>query len=242
MMNIYIANLRAYNEGRCEGTWLSLPATEEQIDEALIKIGVAKNIDGTVVVDIDYRIDDYETSYNFLKVDQYESPYKLNELIEQLEAIDSYDMERLATYMDINGGDIREALDAEVYEYRMFFHIGNSWNVEHDAAHVIIDEIYGGIDQLDDSILERYFDVEYFGRELQWDFEQITEGMDEDDVAELSAMYDAEFGQWYIDSLGSVKELGRYTLENYFDYESYGRDLMMDYSYSRETGYIMSDY
>ena len=32
-LSIYIANLGAYNEGRLEGAWLTLPATEEEIRE-----------------------------------------------------------------------------------------------------------------------------------------------------------------------------------------------------------------
>lgn len=242
MMNLYIANLERYNAGHLVGEWIELPVAPEELDNLLVRIGVAVPSGNGIEVVYDYAIHDYETSYNFLTINEYDSISELNDLAEQLEAIDSHDMERLATYMDINGGDIREALDAEVYEYRMFFHIGNSWNVERDAAYTVIDEIYGGIDGLDDDTLERYFDMEHFGRELAWDFDQITEDMDEDDREELENMSGTEFAEWYIGGIGSIKELGRHALENYFDYEQYGRNLMFDYSYSRETGYIMSDY
>ena len=45
-----------------------------------------------------------------------------------------------------------------------------------------------------------------------------------------------EFANWYIEGLDSIEELGQQTLENYFDYESYGRDLIFNGAYIANNG------
>lgn len=46
----------------------------------------------------------------------------------------------------------------------------------------------------------------------------------------------ADFAARFIDETGGVENLGRETLESYFDYDSYGRDLEMDGSLVRVNG------
>lgn len=243
MMNIYIANLKEYNEGYLTGKWVELPTTKAHITSVLVGIGCGyMDHEDSFCLQYDYAIHDYECDIDGIEISEYANPYKLNELAELIEALASYEMDAFKTFMEIEGGDAREILTSKSWEDRHFVHIGDTCNVERDAAYAIIDEVYGGIENLPADQLENHFDMEYFGRELQWDLDQITEDMDEDDHAELEAMSNEDFAQWYIDGIGNISELGRTTLETYFDYASYGSELMFEYDYCTETGYIMSNY
>lgn len=241
-MRIYIANLERYNAGELAGQWVELPTTREHLNNVLVEIGCGYiDHEDSLCLEYDYAIHDYECDIKGMTISEYESPFKLNELAEQIAAIATCDEDAFKTYIDITGEDVAEVIESRPWENRHFIHIGHVWNVERAAGHAIIDECYCGIEQLDEDTLIRFFDMEHFGRELQWDFDAITEDMDEEDRQELEDMSDVAFAEWYIEGLGSIKELGRRSLENYFDYEWYGRDVMYEYSYSEETGYLMSD-
>lgn len=51
---------------------------------------------------------------------------------------------------------------------------------------------------------------------------------------------DAELAENYVDDLGGIEELDRDTLERYFDYEGYGRDLAFDFI-KTDNGYVSRD-
>lgn len=48
---------------------------------------------------------------------------------------------------------------------------------------------------------------------------------------------DDQVARDYIDSLGGVDQLGADTARNYFDYEAFGRDLLMT-DYFEEDGFV----
>lgn len=62
----------------------------------------------------------------------------------------------------------------------------------------------------------------------EYDLDNMFMAIDPDDYSMRSE--DEAIGYAYVDMLGSMSELGQETLENYFDYESFGRDLKMDFS------------
>ena len=45
MLNIYVANLGKYNEGKLVGEWTSLPITEEALDTLYKRIGISEEPD-----------------------------------------------------------------------------------------------------------------------------------------------------------------------------------------------------
>lgn len=77
-ISIALTNLRKYNEGELVYTWLDLPATAEDIEEAFEKIGVA---DGA-----EWFISDNEAPFH---IGEYESLSRLNEKAELLGSLDS---------------------------------------------------------------------------------------------------------------------------------------------------------
>lgn len=80
-MNIKVAltNLGAYNEGRLEFEWLTLPYDVEDLKTTLENIG----IDGVEYEE--YFISDYEAPF---EIGEYESLTKLNEIAEEIELIE----------------------------------------------------------------------------------------------------------------------------------------------------------
>ena len=69
--------------------------------------------------------------------------------------------------------------------------------------------------------------------------EEIVNDRNFDDVDELQMYFenayftyantDADLGEEYVEMIGSISELGQDTLERYFDYRAFGRDLAYDY-------------
>ena len=48
---------------------------------------------------------------------------------------------------------------------------------------------------------------------------------------------DEQVARDYIDSLGSIEELGKDTLNNYFDYAAFGRDILLN-DMTESDGYL----
>lgn len=107
-----------------------------------------------------------------------------------------------------------------------------------DLAYHFVDNF--GWDGIGEENLEQYFDYDAFGRDLMMDYSmgdpdyEDAEGepqkedhyYDQDgyDMGEYES--DEQVAQDWIDGMGSIKELGEQA-HNYFDYEAFGRDLLM---------------
>jgi len=86
-----------------------------------------------------------------------------------------------------------------------------------------------------------YFDYDSYGRDylLNWS------GDDETEYDFLAAMSDQERGEYVVyEIFGELEMLGKKTLEQYFDYEYYARDLRArysEYTLSDGTTYLFAD-
>ena len=220
-LRVYIANLGAYNEGRLQGSWLSLPATAEEIQTAFEEAG----IDGIRYEE--HAIHDYENNLGLdLRISEYADLDQLNEMAEALEQLDSWELEQVKAYVNTTGYDAWDVIENKWHENAVYVSVEPSMNDRQALAEAVVEELYSGVDQLPQDTLEFHFDWEHFGRELQWDFDLITEDMDDEDRDYLADMTNEEFAEWYVDGCGGLEHLGRQALENYFDYEGYGYDLM----------------
>lgn len=95
MIELCLTNLGKYNEGELIYSRLVLPATTEEIETAYDKIGVA---DGTMYEEA--FISDYETDINGLSISEYASLDDLNELAEELESFDEYELEAFGAMLE----------------------------------------------------------------------------------------------------------------------------------------------
>lgn len=170
MLNIYIANLGKYNEGELVGKWLELPATEQEINELMVKIGLGyfdnegEYVAGLEVDGIFYEewaIHDYETDISGIEVGEWDNIWELSDMVEELDKLDKYDMKKVEAIMEYEGYGIMEAID-KMDEYQLYTDITN----EYDLGYYWMVE--SGCYEIPKH-LENYIDYERFGRDITFD-------------------------------------------------------------------------
>lgn len=221
MINLYVANLGKYNEGILKGAWITLPATNEEIETFLAEeVGINEYYE-------EYAIHDFECDVEGVEIREYSNISNLNEIAEILDNAGEYEIEVAEALVEV--GYYKSIVEAlENLDCHGSLKLDDTFNTDRELGYTVVEELYCGISEVGQDLLERYFDMERFARELSWDFDIIVEDMEEEDKKELAEMSEEEFANWYIDGLGSIAELGQGTLESYFDYEMFGRDLQMD--------------
>lgn len=157
MIELCLTNLGKYNEGELVYTRLVLPATAEEIETAFDKIGVAEN-----TMYEESFISDYETDINGLSISEYASLDDLNELAEELEGFDEYELEAFGAMLEC-GYATDEALQ-KVQDGEYMFYDGCYSMAE--VAEQYADET-GLLNSIPDD-LRCYFDFESYGRDMDY--------------------------------------------------------------------------
>lgn len=171
MLNVYVTNLEKYNEGELCGKWVSLPVSEEKLNEVFDEIQIChKDKDGNEVQYFneigcpyeEYFISDYESNIAGLEIKEYSSFEKLNELAENIDALDDKEQEILSSLIDDCGYSTDEAFDIiDCERYRVYV---DCYNMT-DIAYEVVEE-RGYLDEIPE-YLRNYFDYEAFGRDLE---------------------------------------------------------------------------
>lgn len=158
MMRIALTNLGKYNEGTLAYQWLDLPATEEEIEETLEKIG----IDGEEYEE--YFISDYETDIRGLTIGEHEDLDELNELAKQLDNLEEYESDILAAILEATSYDIKDALKCLDGGDFQFY---PGMDLTEVAENMVDEGLFG--DTKDIGTLVDYIDYERLGRDLGYD-------------------------------------------------------------------------
>lgn len=153
-LRIYLTNLGKYNEGELVGEWVELPATEEELEAVMERIGINEEYE-------EYFITDYESDVPGVRVGEYDNLDDLNEMAETLADLDDYDLEIIGAFLS-EGYTLEEALDQK--DDVMVFSDCHDMT---DVAYAYIEET-GMLDSVPDNIA-RYFDYEAFGRDMSFD-------------------------------------------------------------------------
>lgn len=226
-MKVCLTNLGKYNEGELVYTWLTLPADEAEIAEAMEAIGINEEYE-------EYFLTDWECPISGL-IGEYSSLETLNEIAEKIAETDN--IELVKALMNSFGMGVDEAIDKA--DDVLYYQVDSEKN--EDLAYAIIEQC-GGIEE-SGANLESYFDYEAFGRDLSFDLDMILEDWDAEEKERIESLSDQELGEWYVfEALGSLECLGKETLERYFDYEAYGRDLYFDFTFDDEAMIAISNY
>lgn len=154
IIKVAITNLAAYNEGDLIYKWLELPATQEEIENAYQAVKRSE-------LDEEFFISDYETCITGLKIGEYESIEKLNELAEQFQELDEYDrliFEAYVNYTDFE--EVLEKLNNNELEGCVYYDCDNMT----DVAYQVVEET-GLLESMPEH-LHYYFDFEAYGRDL----------------------------------------------------------------------------
>lgn len=242
-ISIYLTNLGKYNEGELVGEWVDLPVSDEELQNVFNRIGISDKPDPeTGSIYEEYFITDYESDIPGIYVDEYENLSTLNELAEKIENFDDYDLKIYKNAMEAGYVDSIDDFDSSDY---IFYEDVDS---DYELGEIMAEET-----GLSEDTLETYFDYDAFGRDLDLEFdidswiddeEEAKEQYGVDDIYDITAYdyfgvsSDYELAEQYIEMLGSISELGKDTLETYFDYDSFGRDCAFDGFYSTD-GFIM---
>jgi len=152
MLRVFLTNLGKYNEGELVGEWLELPATEEELQAALQRIG----IDGVEYEE--YFFSDWETDIEGLRLGEYMNLEKLNELAAKYEDLEDWEKEVVQAIMELEGYDLDEAIEA-----RDQYWLCPDIHTPEDLGHYILFE--SGDYDIPDYIAP-YIDCEKFGRDI----------------------------------------------------------------------------
>src|SRR5699024_8948336 len=101
-IEIALSNLGAYNEGELRYEWLTLPFTDDELGDALKRIG----IDGIEYEE--YVISDYEAPFT---IGEYDNIVDLNEKAESLAELYEDEAEIIECYIENVSDGFEEALD-----------------------------------------------------------------------------------------------------------------------------------
>jgi antirestriction protein len=176
------------------GAWINLPV--DDIDE------LQNIIDKYATEAGEYIISDYETDADIpsLHIDEITSLEDLHNFAEWFEN-ENPDLDVVEALLDV-GVDFDEL--PRKYEEGDFTVIAAE-NDEEDLGREYIDQLYGGVEQLDQETKIRYFDEDSYRRDLDY------EGIEDDEIEEI--LEEVQDNPEMVD------------LNMYFDYESFGHDL-----------------
>lgn len=170
MLRIYVANLGKYNEGELVGKWLTLPCTDEELEQLYIDVKVAHRdedddfvpyYEENGIIYEETAIHDYETDFDSLHVSEYANIEELNELAERLEEYDKWEREEIEACIEAEGCELEEAMDAcDNGELILYSNVNNLA----DLAAYLVDE-----GAFSTETLLRYIDYDALGRDLRFD-------------------------------------------------------------------------
>ena len=150
MVKAYVTNLGLYNEGILCGEWVTFPITEEEQEALFDRIKIDEEHE-------EIFITDYETDIG-IKIGEYTSIERLNEIAEQLDDLDDYKFEIVSALVG-NGYELEDAIN-KVDDCRIYYECYSMTDVAEQYA----DEV-GLLDSIPEN-LRYYFDFEAFGRDM----------------------------------------------------------------------------
>ena len=232
---IYVSTYAKYNDGSLEGEWVDLTDfdTYEDFVDYCSELHKDEN-------DPEFMVQDFE---NFPKKWYHESGLPSED---EFNKINEYylmsDIEKSAYEAFIDCTD-NEDIDDFHEAYQGQFESAS------DFAYDLVDSL--GWDGIGSNAIDMYFDYDAFGRDLMFDYHIGDEdnedayGNPEDpdhyydndgyDMGEYES--DEQVARDYVDGLGGVDQLGADTARNYFDYDAFGRDLLMS-DYFESDGFV----
>jgi antirestriction protein len=220
---IYVADLAEYNDGRLVGKWLDLSdysdaselmgAIQEMLDEQTAK-------DKSGEVHEEWAVHDFEgfprSFYSeYMGEKDFEKLYQIADVANDRGIPIDVLMEAVADF-GADEDQIEEIADA--YYGSVSTNFGNEFK---DFAYEYIDSV-GGFEGVSNA--DFYFDYDSFGSDARMDY--TDEELEEYGYDELD---DTELGERLVDEMGGVDQLGQKTIEMYFDYDKFGRDLEHDF-------------
>ena len=232
---IYVGTYAKYNDGSIDGKWIDISEynTYEEFVDACRELHKDEK-------DPEFMVQDFE---NFPRKWYHEGGLPTEEEFNKINdyyLMDDTEQRAYEAYVNYTDDDDIDNFH-EAYE--------GQFSSASDFAYSLVDDL--GWDGIGSDNIDMYFDYDAFGRDLMFDFHmgdednEDSEGNPEDpdhyydndgyDMGEYES--DDQVARDYIDGLGGVSQLGPDTARNYFDYEAFGRDLLMS-DFFEEDGFV----
>lgn len=161
MLKVFVNTWGNYNENGADGgEWITLPMDEDELEEKLVAIAEAMGDQ-----DPEWAIHDYEWEFDidFGEVHEMDSIVKWNELCDNLESLNKYELNEIAAAIEAFGFDLETAMEQQQLG-RFLFYPDQTLS---DVAYCLVEELY--ITKDTPEIFSRYFDYEAFARDLGFD-------------------------------------------------------------------------
>lgn len=233
---IYVGTYGKYNDGSIDGDWVDIDDFDNYEDFVDHCRELHKD-----EKDPEFMVQDYEgypeAWYHESGLPTEDEFYRMKEISELSES------EKGAYAAFLSLGYRNDSIE----NFREHYH--GTYNNDSDFGYDTVKSF--GWDGVGEENLEWYFDYDSFGRDLMYDYHMgdpdntDSEGEPEDDthyydndgydLGEYSG--DRRVAEDFIDGMGGVKELGKETLQRYFDYEAYGHSLLMN-DFTEVDGYV----
>lgn len=163
MLEVFITDLQAYNEGNLVGRWFRLPVLEDRLSQAISDVlREGEETCGTEDHE-EYFISDFSWGdHELFDVGEYSNLSQINEQLQQLEDKSNHELKTIAFLLseslatDIDDA-INKADDVRIYQNQSM----------EDIAYDLIHECYN-IHELS-PIIAKHIDYEGIGRELEMD-------------------------------------------------------------------------
>lgn len=161
MLNIFVNTWGNYNENGADGgEWITLPMDADELQNKLQAIAAGMNDN-----DPEFFINDYEFTgeIELGDVGEMDSITEWNDLCNEVEGLEEYELEEIAAAIDAYGYKFKEAMERQ-QNGEFVFYAGQ--NME-DVAYDLVQECY--FTRETPEIFERYFDYKAFARDLEFD-------------------------------------------------------------------------
>lgn len=227
-----LTNLGKYNEGELDYVWVPFPCDEDDFEDYLKQVGIGEDRgDGSVYEE--WFFTDWDTDYDWVELKnlgEYMSLDDVNEYAEALERIVDDDKEEEFKAAMEYTSDFNDALDlVESDSISKISDEKSPHKMDEEIGWYFVDSL--GFENLSNA--SNYFDYESFGRDIRLEYYP-----SDNDDPETAGEYwcgdedasDEEIGEAAADSLG-WKGVGEENIKRYFDYESFGSDLKMDFEF-----------
>lgn len=177
MLEVFITDLAAYNNGYLIGEWVSLPLDSAKLTYKIREILVEGQLQcKDVLHHAEWFITDYEwiNGASLFTVDDYANVFALNDLVEELSLLDDHELLQVQ-FLLYEGYDIRYSVDnhdnVTIYDYRS----SNSFKDVYELlAEDLVDE--GCFGEIPTNLIH-YIDYSAIGRDLSFDYTEFEHGL-----------------------------------------------------------------
>jgi len=174
IMEIYITDLTAYNEGHLVGKWIKLPLTIFELSQAINEVLTEGEYESGSHNHEELFITDYDAE---ILIGEYDDIYRLNDLAEVMQEYSNDDLLKLRL-LSSEGYNEREVIDNGLDTYEVEIHDLRDHSIFTDsyellAEQFIADGVYGDIPRS----LGFYIDYEKIALDLRMSYTEFEDNV-----------------------------------------------------------------